>query len=269
MATVSSLTTKLQGLSQDLLNHSILHSKRNLTSTVLMTALSFPLIYLTWSDYQKWLQLGPGGLPYNIFGYLISTILRPLKASRFDTSFVSNDRILKKIGPMREKAFLKDEDVPERKGQRPEVGKWILPQRQLDQKAGGQKSKERFENLIRSLSDEKPDKLSVTTSVLERTGPALALNSSVQKHPGAYGTRNEIAHLHESEGSLHVCLSPPDAKLVIERGWGERFGLSGSVLPVTYTMVYAPRQGEAEEKEVDIVERIIRAGVKFMLGEEA
>lgn len=127
---------------------------------------------------------------------------------------------------------------------------------------------QRFETLIRSLADEKPDKLSVRTSVLERTGPALALNSSVQKHPGAYGTMNEIAHLHESEGSLHVCLSPPDAKLVIERGWGERFGLSGSIVPVTYIMVYAPRQGEGEE-EVKIVEGIIRAGVKFMLGEEA
>jgi len=81
---------------------------------------------------------------------------------------------------------------------------------------------------------------------------------------------NEIAHLHESEGSMHVCLSLPDAKLVIERGWGERFGLSGSIVPVTYIMVYAPHQGEGkEEEEVKIVEGIIRAGVKFMLGEDA
>ncbi|KAN0101501.1 hypothetical protein V8E51_012011 [Hyaloscypha variabilis] len=272
MATASSLTTKFHGFTQDLLNHHIFHSKRNLISTVLKTALSValgPLFYITWSDYQKWLQLGPAGPPYNIFGYFISILLRPLKASRFDTSFSSNARFLKKIGPVGERAFLKDEDVPERKGPRPEIGNWILPQRQLDQKAGGQKSKERFETLIQSLADEKPDKLSVRTSVLERTGPALALNASVQKHPGAYGTRNEIVHLHESEGSMHVCLSPPDAKLVIERGWAERFGLSGSIVPVTYVMIYAPRHGETEEEEVKIVEGIVRAGVKFMLGEEA
>jgi len=291
MATASSLTTKLHGFTQDLLNHQIFHSKRNIISTILKTALSValgPLFYITWSDYQKWLQLGPAGPPYNIFGYFISILLRPLKASRFDTSFSSNARFLKKIGPVGERTFLKDEDVPERKGPRPEIGKWILPQRQLDQKAGGQKSKEvrkllenlcwfsclltkyqRFETLIQSLADEKPDKLSVRTSVLERTGPALALNASVQKHPGAYGTRNEIVHLHESEGSMHVCLSPPDAKLVIERGWAERFGLSGSIVPVTYVMIYAPRHGETEEEEVKIVEGIIRAGVKFMLGEEA
>lgn len=64
---------------------------------------------------------------------------------------------------------------------------------------------------------------------------------------------------------MHVSISPKDAKLVIEKGWGERFGLSGTILPVTYTMVYAPR----DEEEIKVVERIVRAGVKFMLGEEA
>lgn len=78
---------------------------------------------------------------------------------------------------------------------------------------------------------------------------------------------NEITHLHESEGSMHVSLSPPDAKLVIERGWGERFGLSGSIMPVTYIMVYAPRPGDVKEEET--VEGIIRAGVRFVLGDEA
>lgn len=150
MATSSSLTTKLQGISKDLLNNPIFHSKRNLIFTAVTTALSFPLLYITWSDYQKWLQLGRAGPPHNIFGYLISRLLQPLKVSRFDTSFISNSRILKKIGPVGERAFLKDEDVPERKGPRPEVCKWILPQRQLDQKAGGQKSREVC-NLLDSL----------------------------------------------------------------------------------------------------------------------
>jgi hypothetical protein len=150
MATSSSLTTKLQGISKDLLNNPILHSKRNLIFTAVTTALSFPLLYITWSDYQKWLELGRAGPPHNIFGYLISRLLQPLKASRFDTSFISNARLLKKIGPVGERAFLKDEDVPERKGPRPEVCKWILPQRQLDQKAGGQKSTDVC-NLLDSL----------------------------------------------------------------------------------------------------------------------
>lgn len=69
--------------------------------------------------------------------------------------------------------------------------------------------------------------------------------------------------MHPSDGSIHVSLAPQDAKLVIGRGWGERFGLGGSVMPVTYIMVYAPRPGEEE-----IVERIVTAGMKFMLGEQ-
>ena len=142
MSSSSSLAIKLRDLSQNLLNHPLFSSKRNLILTVLTTALSFPLLYITWIDYQKWLQLGRAGPPHNIFGYLISRLLQPLKASRFDTSFTSNARILKKIGPVGKRAFLKDEDVPERKGVRPEVCKWILPQRQLDQKAGGQISTE-------------------------------------------------------------------------------------------------------------------------------
>lgn len=142
MATLSSLSTRLQSLTHDILNHPLFHSKRNVIATLLTTGLSLPLLYITWSDYQKWLQVGPAGPPHNIFGYLISILLGPLKASRFDTSFSSNARILKKIGPVGERSFLKDVDVPERKGPRPEVCKWILPQRQLDQQAGGAKSRE-------------------------------------------------------------------------------------------------------------------------------
>jgi hypothetical protein len=66
---------------------------------------------------------------------------------------------------------------------------------------------------------------------------------------------------------MHVSLAPRDARLVIERGWGERFGLSGSLLPVTYIMIYAPTQGAREAREAEIVERIVKASVKFMLGE--
>jgi hypothetical protein len=67
---------------------------------------------------------------------------------------------------------------------------------------------------------------------------------------------------------MHISLSPPDAKLIIERGWGERFGLSGTIVPVTYVMIYAPRLGDKEEEYCKVVERIVRAGVRFMLGEE-
>lgn len=118
------------------------------------------------------------------------------------------------------------------------------------------------------LAQNYPSQLVACPSVLERGGPALMIQPQVSKHAGARGTRNEIAHLHPLEGSMHVSLAPRDALLVIERGWGERFGLSGSLLPVTYILVYAPRPGDREAKEAEIVERILTAGTKFMLGEQ-
>lgn len=59
-------------------------------------------------------------------------------------------------------------------------------------------------------------------------------------------------------------LAPRDARLVIERGWGERFGLSGTVMPSWYVMVYAPRS----EAEMSVVEGILRAAARFMIGDE-
>jgi hypothetical protein len=40
-------------------------------------------------------------------------------------------------------------------------------------------------------------------------------------------TKHELAHIHLSEGSLHVALSPQDARRVIEKKWGELHRLSG------------------------------------------
>jgi hypothetical protein len=146
----SSISTKLDAISKDVLArlYPLFHPRANLITTAITTAVSLPLLYFTWSDYQSWLAVGRGGLPYNPIGYLIATILRPLKASPFDTSFASKPEILKKSGPGGEKAYLSEEDVPFRKGKRPEVCAWILPQRQLEQEAGPNSREVRNENSI-------------------------------------------------------------------------------------------------------------------------
>jgi len=45
---------------------------------------------------------------------------------------------------------------------------------------------------------------------------------------------------------MHMIFGPSDARTVIEKGWGERHPLSGVYpgLPVTYLMIYAPRDQE-------------------------
>ncbi|KIN07776.1 hypothetical protein OIDMADRAFT_174695 [Oidiodendron maius Zn] len=260
----SSLFQPLTGLAQSISKSQLL---RNHTVAVgVVAALSAPVLYIAHADYKAWLGLGKAGLPYNAFGWLIQLALTPLRAPRFDTSCYGNARIVAKAGPAGTKAYLSAEDVPERQG-RPAIHPWILPHRQADSFAS-EEWKIRVGKFLSILASNSPAQLKFGTSILERGGPALQIQAQVERHPGARGTRGEIAHLHPLDGSLHVSLAPRDAKLVIEKGWGERFGLSGTVLPVTYIMVYAPRPGAAEEREAEIVERILTAGMKFMLGEQ-
>lgn len=70
---------------------------------------------------------------------------------------------------------------------------------------------------------------------------------------------------------MHVILSPADAAAVIEKKYGERFGiagkrmytgtLKGSILPLGYTLVYTPRTLE----EVGVIKEIIKAAIRFGL----
>lgn len=52
---------------------------------------------------------------------------------------------------------------------------------------------------------------------------SLSNNAEMPDDP----TAHELAHIHLSEGSLHLILSPQDARKVIGSGWGERHRLAG------------------------------------------
>lgn len=82
-------------------------------------------------------------------------------------------------------------------------------------------------------------------------------------NPNASRIGYEIAHVHPSENSLHVYMAPRDAKAVIEAGWGRSFSAPW-LAPPSWIMVYAPR----DEKEVAVVETIVRAAVDFAVGEK-
>lgn len=59
-------------------------------------------------------------------------------------------------------------------------------------------------------------------------------------------------------------LSAADAKVVLDRGWGERHGLSGKKglgIPLGYVMVFAPRSTE----EVETVGMIATAAARYAL----
>jgi len=68
--------------------------------------------------------------------------------------------------------------------------------------------------------------------------------------------------------SIHVEVHPEDAKIIIDKGWGERHPLAnewapmGKFLAVGFMLVYAPRNLE----EVEVVMRIMGAGMGWASG---
>jgi hypothetical protein len=63
-------------------------------------------------------------------------------------------------------------------------------------------------------------------------------------------------------------LHPEDAKVVLERGWGQRHPLAQGgwmrrYVPKEFMMVYAPR----DEKELEVVARIVEAAAWWVAGE--
>lgn len=78
----------------------------------------------------------------------------------------------------------------------------------------------------------------------------------------------EFAHLHaKGEGSMHLVLSPLDAKVLIDAQWGEfhllagakAFGSASKPLPIGLVMLYAPRTME----EIDICMEVLEASYKY------
>jgi hypothetical protein len=94
-------------------------------------------------------------------------------------------------------------------------------------------------------------------SHFEKRHPAITLISA----EGVVGavSHGEIAHIHPSDNSMHMVLSPSDAVAAVEMGWAERHGLAGVAvgLPPTYVMVYSPRNQE----DLTVVEQLLEAAI--------
>jgi len=103
---------------------------------------------------------------------------------------------------------------------------------------------------------------------MEKSADALLIADGIAApHEIAKKTKREIAHVHAEVGrgdfSMHLCLSPSDCKEVITKQWGERMGLTRSLVPNEYMIVYTPRTKE----EVEVVKSIVNAAIVFMTGD--
>ncbi|KAK9455957.1 hypothetical protein V1511DRAFT_325182 [Dipodascopsis uninucleata] len=208
-------------------------------------------------SYKMWLSLGKGGPPANIFGYLFAACVKPFSRETRSWKDIYDSPSSRKTA-MPFETFSKLLDLDTRTGQRPVVPEWI-PQRQIDQINTSYRAI--LTQYIYEQAANSNGLLEVKRSYGERHGPALFRTSQDTMNQIIKATKYEIWHVHDKDSSLHCVLSLKDAKMVVEQGWGERHGLSGVILPVTYTMLYSPRSDE----ELSVVKKIIDASVDFCL----
>jgi len=124
-----------------------------------------------------------------------------------------------------------------------------------------------------SLASEYPTILRIAPSALEGQVDALFLRRSPAERVtdntlssrilATMAPRLEITHVHDTDGSLHISLSPADAAEVVRKGWGTRHRLAGKLgVPASYTLIFGPR----DDAELAIVKEIIATGVEYVSG---
>lgn len=102
------------------------HRARILLATVppAVLALFIPAAY---RDYQSYLDLGPGGPPYNVLGWLGVKLFTPFRREMFGTRIYD-----RKVERGQDMEFLTE--LPRRDGERPTMGAFTVPQRQITQR---------------------------------------------------------------------------------------------------------------------------------------
>ncbi|EEY15179.1 conserved hypothetical protein [Verticillium alfalfae VaMs.102] len=206
----------------------------------------------TWAviDYNAYIALGPGGPPNNFFGWVIVNIaVRPFCSSAARAIFTDD---YPKNG-----AHKDIESLPRRRGPRASVA-GLVPHRQVTQRA--------------------PETMRTRTSSYERHHDALFVAQNLFKEStmdlpkAAFIAKGELGHHHE-DLSMHLYLSPADARQVIEKGWGERHRLSVPTntwfrhrygIGDTYLMIYGPR----DEEEMEALRIILESSIRFMTGRD-
>lgn len=231
----------------------ILHP--SLTCTLI--ALS-PIPAIIHNDYKNFLSLGPGGTPSTFLGYLKIVYLRFFALSDPYTPLILSENVHPTKGYYRGAQSW----LPRRTGPRPTIA-GIAPQRQLDQ-PGCPIMYQLLRTSLDNLADQQPELLRIGTSCFEKNGLALFSQSPINAT-----CRGEICHVHHSDRSMHMNLHPDDARVVLERGWGERHPLARggwmrAYVPREFVMVYAPR----DRAELDVVCRIIEAAAFWVTGKD-
>ena len=98
----------------------------------ILTIAAVLLFSLAYFDYKNWYALGAGGIPHNPFGWLVQTLLR-VYTFRHNQALACYDALMKSSNL--EKASFLNNELPVRNGDKPKIGIWVAPHRQLEQVA--------------------------------------------------------------------------------------------------------------------------------------
>jgi len=211
--------------------------------------------WVTW-DYRAWKSLGKGGVPDNLRGWFMVTRFRLEARDTLDTGVYAA-----LIGGADDSVRLPD--LPARQGLRPRMGRHPVPHRQLDQKPEGSEARRLLDQVFDRFVDSNGSYVRYAKSFYEKRNDAVTLVDLARGRPLAAMSQGEVAHIHPSDGSMHMIFSPSDAKQVIDKGWGERHPLCGVPrhnIALTYLMIYTPR----DAGEVAVVRQLLRGAVEHM-----
>ncbi|KAI6354482.1 hypothetical protein MCOR25_008571 [Pyricularia grisea] len=242
---------------------------RGLVTGTIGVGLLASLLGWCYQDYQGFIALGPGGLPYNLRGWAIVTLfIRPFAMSKSRVTSVTDypehgaPEIVKQL--------------PVRRGERA-ILRGIAPHRQMSQHAP-ENMRVYMQNLFNNAVKQHPGLLEMKKSLYERHHDALFVSANLlQSHKSSIPetariSRGEIGHMH-TDLSIHLYLSPADARQIIEKKWGERHRLSVPKtswfnnkfgVADTYLMIYGPR----DEEEMEVLKVILARSISFMTGKE-
>lgn len=122
-----------------------------------------------------------------------------------------------------------------------------------------------FQEAIRRNSDLLDWKL----SLYERHNSSMYVKESVPDiSETAAISRREIGHPHQ-DLSIHLYLSPADAKVAIEKGWAERHrlttpGMARMHMGLTYLLFYGPRN----EEDLAAIRIFLKHSIMYMTNKD-
>jgi hypothetical protein len=231
-------------------------SNRKPLAATAAAAAAVGLAAVCWAawDYRRWTALGKGGMPHTLGGWWQVTKLRLRKAEARGVGVYAAS-----IGGSTDSVRL--HGIPRREGPRPKIGVHPIPHRQLDQLSSPDVRRTQ-RAMFDAYVDGQGDYLRYAKSGYEKHNDAVFIQEPRIANPLGQTTRGEVAHIHPSDGSMHMIFSPSDAKTVIENGWGERHPLAGVShgLPDTYLLIYTPRTLQ----ELMVVQKLLKAAISNM-----